>query len=221
MLLSSLSAFVFATVIGLLPIINPLSTTALLLAITHDLTPAERKRQVTLACAYQVGILTTFLLAGELIMTTFGISIPGLQIAGGLVVSFIGFRMLFPDEQPLPRKVHEEARAKPDVAFTPLAMPMLAGPGSIAVVIGMSSSIRDLSRGAMWMGFVSVIIGILITSVVCWLTLRSAGWVQRTLGTGGVSAVGRIMGFLLICLGVQFIINGISSVVHGFSTTLI
>jgi len=89
-------SYVGLTVMTLLPIINPVGTAVLLLGIGAHLDPASRERQIRKACVYASGILIAFLLLGTLIMQVFGISIPGLRIAGGLVIAFLGFRMLFP-----------------------------------------------------------------------------------------------------------------------------
>ena len=89
--------YVLSTVGALLPIVNPLSAVGLVVTITANLTEAERAEQIKRACIYMFCILTAFLVAGGLIMNFFGISIPGLRIAGGMIVSYLGFRMLFPD----------------------------------------------------------------------------------------------------------------------------
>src|SRR5690606_35569421 len=132
--------YILSTVAALLPIVNPLSTVGLVVSITHGLTDAERNVQLKRACVYMFCILTAFLVAGGVIMNFFGISIPGLRIAGGLIVSYIGFRMLFPETSGISRQEQAEAVEKPDISFTPLAMPSLSGPGSIAVVIGIAST---------------------------------------------------------------------------------
>ena len=87
---------VLATFAGLLPIVNPFGTAAVFLALTGRLSDAERQRQATLACLYATGVLLVFLFAGALIMNFFGISIPALRIAGGLIVARVGFSMLAP-----------------------------------------------------------------------------------------------------------------------------
>ena len=130
--------YILSTVGALLPIVNPLSAVGLVMSITADLTEQERTEQIRRACIYMFCILTAFLVAGGLIMNFFGISIPGLRIAGGLVIAVVGFGMLF--APPSGNKGGAEAAPKRDIAFTPLAMPSLAGPGSIAVVIGMSTT---------------------------------------------------------------------------------
>ncbi len=191
------------TVASLLPIANPFSTSALFLAITPGMAADERNRQAFRAGTYMAAILLVFLTAGALIMSFFGISVSGVRIAGGMVVSFIGFRMLFPQDGELTAEGKAEATLKHDVAFTPLAMPSLAGPGSIAVILGVSAQIeRPLE-------YFVVGLGIVLTAVVCWLVLRAAGSLVDFLGQNGIDAIARIMGFLLICIGVQFIAFGI------------
>ena len=199
--------YVLSTVGALLPIVNPLSAVGLVVSITANLTEAERADQIKRACIYMFFILTAFLVAGGLIMNFFGISIPGLRIAGGLIISYLGFRMLFPESPAISRQEQAEAMVKEDISFTPLAMPSLSGPGSIAVVIGVSSAAQQSEH--VIVNHLLVAIGIAITALISYLVLKAATRLDRVLGATGMNAVARIMGFLLICIGVQFIINGV------------
>jgi multiple antibiotic resistance protein len=201
---------ILSTVAALLPIVNPFSAVGLVVSITAGLSEAERGEQVRRACIYMFFILVTFLIAGGVIMTFFGISIPGLRIAGGMIVSYLGFRMLFPESTPISTQEQVEAMHKPDVSFTPLAMPSLSGPGSIAVVLGVSSTIQE--RGHLIFGYAFVAIGIAVTAVISYWVLKAATRLDRLLGATGMNAMARIMGFLLICIGVQFIINGVTDI---------
>jgi len=92
-----IARYVLSTVAALLPIVNPLSAVGMVVGITANLSESERVGQVKRACVYMFFILATFLVAGGLIMNFFGISIPGLRITGGLIISYLGFKMLFPD----------------------------------------------------------------------------------------------------------------------------
>lgn len=191
------------TFVGILPIANPFSTAVVFLSITEGFSKKRRRQQARLACIYMAGILITFLLAGTLIMNFFGISIPGLRIAGGLIVARIGFGMLnSKPENQMSEEFREEAMQKDDVAFTPLAMPMLSGPGSIAVTIGMAAEADGVGEN------LAIVVGIGLVALVSWLVLRASGRVVRVLGATGMNAMGRIMGFLLVCVGIQFIVNG-------------
>ena len=207
--LAEFFSWVGVALVTLLPIVNPVSTGILLLSISSHLSREERNRQITRACIYMTAILITFLLAGHFIMVAFGISIPGIRIAGGIVIGFLGFRMLFPDEGEISGEGKKEAQEKLDLSFSPLAMPSLSGPGSLAVVITMSSSI-DVRQGIdKILAFAGVILAILLTAIISWLVLRGAGVMRRVLGVNGVNSLSRIMGFLLICIGIQFIVNGV------------
>jgi len=210
---SGFFSWVFVTLITLLPIINPVSTAVLLLSISEHLTKEERNRQVTLACIYMTVILIVFLLAGHVIMVVFGISIPGIRISGGMVIGFLGFGMLFPSTEHITREGKEEALLKKNISFAPLAMPSLSGPGAIATVITMSSSIDGRRGYAKVFAFAGVIIAIIITALISWLVLRSAGLMRRVLGVNGVDGLSRIMGFILVCIGIQFVIVGIQDLI--------
>ncbi len=206
-------SWVVVTLITLLPIINPVSTAILFLSISSHLSIEERHRQILLACIYMAGILVVFLLAGHLIMLIFGISIPGIRIAGGMVIGVLGFRMLFPSEEHITREGKQEASQKRDISFSPLAMPSLSGPGAIATVITMSSSIDGRHGYDKVFAYTGVILAIVLTAIVSWAVLRSAGFMRRILGINGVDSLSKIMGFLLVCIGIQFAINGITDLV--------
>jgi multiple antibiotic resistance protein len=207
--ITSFFSWVFVTLVTLVPIINPVSTAILLLGISGHLSKEERNHQITLACIYMTCILVVFLLAGHFIMIVFGISIPGIRIAGGIVICFLGFRMLFPGEGHITQEGKQEALQKPDISFSPLAMPSLSGPGAIATVITISSSIDGRHGYDKVFAFTGVVLAILITALLSWLVLRGAGFMRRVLGVNGVDSLSRIMGFILICIGIQFAITGI------------
>lgn len=204
---------VLVTLITLLPIINPVSTAILLLSISEHLTKKDLNRQIIMACIYMTGILVVFLLAGHFIMIFFGISIPGIRIAGGMVIGFLGFKMLFPGEAKITQAEKQEAIKKSNISFSPLAMPSLAGPGAIATVITISSTIDGRHGYDKVFAFTGVIIAIVITAIISWLVLRSANFVSRILGVNGVDSLSRIMGFLLICTGIQFAIIGVQDLI--------
>ena len=197
-------AIVGATVGALLPIANPFSTAPVFAAITKDDDLVTRRRQARLAAFYMACILLVSLLAGALILEFFGISLPALRVAGGLIIARIGFSMLMPQpERPLPVKDEEEAADKDAIAFTPIALPLLSGPGSIAVTISMATSADGV------LDYIPIGIGIVIVAVFAWLVLRSSTVIVDKLGRNGVHALTRLMGLLLVCIGVQFIATGV------------
>jgi multiple antibiotic resistance protein len=199
---------ILGTVIALLPLINPLATAPTFLAITEGDSRERRLQQLRHACIYVVVILVGFLVGGTFIMGFFGLSIPGLRIAGGLLVAGIGSSMLMaPPRDPVPDDAaHAEARAKRDVSFSPLAMPMLSGPGSIAVTIGFAS----LATG--WLDYVAIILGIVIVAAITYVTLRLSERLVGVIGLNGMNALSKVMGFLILCIGIQFVVNGVRGI---------
>jgi multiple antibiotic resistance protein len=163
----------------------------------------RRNQQARMAAIYMACVLMVALLAGALILKFFGISLPALRIAGGLIIARIGFKMLDPSpEEALPEQDQREALDRRDIAFTPIAMPLLSGPGSIAVTISMATSVDRIPD------FVPVCVGIVAVAFISWLVLRSSAKVINVLGSSGVNVLTRIMGLVLVCVGIQFVANG-------------
>jgi multiple antibiotic resistance protein len=197
-------AIFLGTVVGLLPIINPLAAAPTFLAITEGDSEERRRQQARKGCTYMVGILVSFLIGGTFIMNFFGISIPGLRIAGGILMTGIGMSMLAAHKTSEEEKEERDAaKRKADISFSPLAMPMLSGPGSIAVTLGFTSLATSP------VDYVAIIAGILVVAAITYLTLRLSGRIVKFIGPVGLGAMTKIMGFLIMCIGVQFVVNGI------------
>ena len=198
-------AIFLGTFMGLLPIINPLAAAPTFLAITEGDSDARRREQARKGCFYMICILVSALTGGTFIMNFFGISIPGLRIAGGILMAGIGMGMLT-NQQKLGKPDEEEreaARKKTDISFSPLAMPMLSGPGSIAVTLGFTSLATH------WTDYLAIIAGIISIAALTYAMLRVSGKIVAIIGPVGVNAMTKIMGFLIMCIGVQFVVNGV------------
>lgn len=194
------------TVSALLPITNPFSTAPLFASLAAAFPKEKQRQQAFLACVYALGILITFLVLGAAIVDFFGISVAGIRVAGGLIISTVGFRMLFPAP---PAVASGAAEPQQEIAFTPIAMPSLAGPGSIAVVMGAAAQIQSIRPEDWQLIYVAVIVGMVLTLAICFVVLRAASEMVRFLGPSGLDAMTRIFGFLLICIGMQFLLTGI------------
>ena len=204
----------------LLPLTNPVSTVAVMLGLSRGMSDRERRRQATLCSIYVFVIMAIAFYAGPAVMGVFGITISGLRIAGGLIVGYIGFRMLFPDERDAPEVEHRneeiQLHQKRDIAFIPLAMPTTAGPGTIALLIGTAATMSDERPFSPWVMQVAPVLVFVLVSVILLLCLRSASTIIRLLGQSGVEALSRLMGFLLACMGVQFVINGVLDIIRDY-----
>lgn len=209
----------------ILPLANPLTTVALFLGLAGNMSYSERNKQIFQASLYVFIIMTVAFYGGQLVMNTFGISIPGLRIAGGLIVAFIGFRMLFPQQKPehapeVASKADEinnsNASSPVNIAFVPLAMPSTAGPGTIALIISTASQVKSGVDITPWVLTVAPVLTFMLIGLILWLCLKSSGFIMRLVGKSGIEAISRLMGFLLVCMGVQFIINGTLEIAKTF-----
>ncbi|MGR6500332.1 MarC family NAAT transporter [Shewanella sp. Koi 1] len=190
---------------ALLPMVNPPTTATLLLGLTNGRDPAYVRQQVNMASIWLFVTLCVTFFIGSSILDTFGISIPGLRLAGGLIIGVIGFRMLFPSPT-----ADTGQQAHDNIAFVPLTIPSMCGPGTMALVISGAAQISDIpndyDRTPIYAGMVAAFALVSITS---WVVLRMAQPVCRFMGKAGIDALTRIMGFLLISMGMQFMINGV------------
>lgn len=196
----------------LLPLVNPLTTVALFLGLSGDMSEQEKKKQSAMAAFYVFVIMMVAWYAGKAVINTFGISIPGLRIAGGMIVAFIGFNMLFPQDVNKPQS--GEKRKTKNIAFIPLAMPSTAGPGTIAMLISAASTFSaETSHLDLWVAYTAPPLIAIAISLILWVSLRASLGVMKLVGTSGIDAISRVMGFLLVCMGVQFVINGVVELV--------
>ncbi|MEG1970021.1 MAG: MarC family NAAT transporter [Burkholderiaceae bacterium] len=206
--------YLFGGVISLVVITNPLSKIPLFISLTQGMGEARRAQQAKMACIYAAAIMAVSLLAGNLILAFFGISYGALRIAGGFVVAVIGYQMMFMEKSTANHA--DLRRSKEDYSFFPIAMPGISGPGTIAVVIGLSTEIAELSS---WPAQAAALfmtgLAIAATCVGIWLVLKSADVIAVRLGRSGGAVLSKLMGFLLICIGVQFMGSGVRTFMAG------
>lgn len=172
-----------------------------------------RNQIVRKASIYFVIILVVSFLVGGYIIKFFGISIDAMRIAGGLIILNSGFSLMGGDQaksRAIDKRVKSEAIAKNDISLTPLAIPLLAGPGSISLLIGYSNHFDE------WQQFLIVIMAILGTGISSYFILRISPRLVKNLGAAGINSITRIMGFIVVSVGVQYIINGVTSVVKSW-----
>lgn len=193
--------------LALLPLTNPPTTVALFLALSKGLSQKEKNAQAFLTSLYVFLIMTLTYYIGEFIMDVFNISIPGLRMAGGGILIIMGLKMLFP--QPVQPSLSESnAKEQNSFAFIPLAMPSTAGPGTIAMIISSAATIKHSTLFPAWVLLTAPPLIFLFTAIILWVCLRGSGIIMRATGESGIDAISRLMGFLLVCMGAQFAING-------------
>lgn len=203
-------AFFLATLGSLFSVVNPLGAVPIFLTLTSGHTKEYQREMARKTAFWFFLILGTFFFAGTYILEFFGITLNALRIAGGLIIINSGYGLLNSKfkERRITDEIEEEAQAAEDISFTPMAMPMLSGPGSISLLISLFVEQSEwVSRG--------LILGVLaVMAALIWVTLYFAPALFRTLGKGGLAALSRIMGFLVMAIGIQMLIGGLVSLVR-------
>jgi multiple antibiotic resistance protein len=192
-----------ATFLALFPIVNPLGGVPLFFSLTSDLSRSERFRTALKTSIYVFTILVVFLFFGRFVLNFFGISLPVLKIAGGLIVANTAWGMVTSSSR-ITADETLEATSKEDISLTPMAMPMLSGPGSIGVVMGLAAHTDGM------MPYLGMVIGIAVLALVTYLFLCLGGPLVKRLGPGAVGAVNRVFGFLILAIAVQLVWDGVA-----------
>jgi multiple antibiotic resistance protein len=201
---ANLASFALVT---LFSIIDPMGNVPLFLAITQQNTLDERKaiiRKATFTCSF---ILMFFLITGNFILEIFHITIGAFKIAGGVLIFIISIQMLFvfkPGQKTSPKE-EQEALAKEDVSFFPLAIPLLCGPGAITTVILLRSNCHT------FMHYTLILVVIVAVSFLTYGILRESQHLMKILGQTGINILTRLMGLVLSVVAVQFVLDGIKS----------
>ncbi len=197
--------------LGLFALVNPIGILPVFISMTNYQSVAERNRTNLVANFSVAIILCISLLIGEVFLKLFGISIDSFRIAGGIVIAAIAMSMITgqigEDKQNKQKKI--ETAICDSIGVVPLALPLMAGPGAI------SSCIVWSSRWLGWQNLVGLSLTCIFFTLSCWLLFRSATILIKYLGHTGINVITRIMGLLLMSIGIEFIITGTKSIFPG------
>lgn len=195
-------------------IMNPVANTPVFLGLTADRDPAIRRRIAFKALALSFVIVAVFSAGGRLIFDLFGITLPAFRIMGGILVALVGYQMLHggahsPVQHPSEQDKLKSLDAELDVAITPLAMPILAGPGTIATAMSFAS-------GGGVSAFVVTVGAFAVLCFISYVLFVSGQRVVRYIGDNGIKVITRLMGLILAVIGVQMLIQGVGGAVTEF-----
>jgi multiple antibiotic resistance protein len=197
---------------ALFPIVNPLGGAPIFLAITSRYSPSER---ATLAWQVTVNafiLLLASVATGTYVLEFFGISVPVVQVAGGLVVSALGWQLL-QDPTTIDRGTPATKASRRGIAFYPLTMPLTVGPGSISVAITIGANHSHSVRSLLIDG-PAALIGVTLVATTVFVAYRFADRLSRMIGETGMSVLLRLTAFILFCIGVQIVWNGVSALLR-------
>lgn len=188
---------------ALFSIMNPLGTVPIFVGLTQEESTAERKKTALLTAVNVLVILLTSFFLGKYLLQFFGISLTSLRIAGGLIIASSGFALLtgsFAKHKGMKNKrVQKDLSQRERFSLTPLAIPMLAGPGSISLLITLQQEYGWTLEVAF------ILLALCLACLTTFVILRSSYIIAKTLGASGINAISRIIGFIVIAIGIEHI----------------
>src|SRR5580704_10958626 len=202
-LLHTLPNAATATFLALFPIVNPFGGIPMFFALTENFSRSERNKTALKVAGWVFVILVTFLFFGRFVLSFFGISLPVLKIAGGLIVANTAWAMVTSHARITPEESHE-AEDKEDISLTPLAMPLMSGPGAIGVVMALAAHVDSAAS------YFGMVIGIAAVALTVFLFFFMGGPLVRRLGPSAVGAINKIFGFLILAIAVQLVWDGVA-----------
>ena len=213
--------FILGSLAALFPVIDPIGSVPIFLVLTAGVPPSLRRSYAKRIALNVILLLIGFLLVGGGILRFFGISLEVVRIAGGIVVFHAAWHTMNAESK-LSDLENEDASQKAgqheDISFMPMTIPLLAGPGAIAVALGLAA---EASRGAEAVGtavnLVAVAVVIALIGIIIYIALRSSTLLLKWLGAGGIHALSRLLGLFVMAIGVQLILNGLSDWIRSLN----
>jgi len=199
--------------VGLVAIVNPLGALPIFLSMSDKTDPNADMRTINRAAVAVALILLISAWTGEALLGFFGITIDAFRVGGGLLILLMGISMLHGKQSHVQHCPNETdaAACKEDISVVPLAIPLMAGPGAISLVI------LDANKIHSWGGEVALALAIVAVAAIAWLVLLIAEKMRDKLGTIGLNIATRIMGLILAAIGVQFMADGIKHLLPGLA----
>lgn len=202
--MESAFATFLAALVTLFIVIDPILVTPIFASLTKDETPRARLKIAFMAAVYSIIILSIFGFAGNAVLHHMGVELPAFRAAMGIILFIMGFRMFFnPDGETQAKTPGPKASARENIAFFPLAIPMLAGPGAIATIM------LQMGPGATVVAKVSALGASVIVLAIGVLMMAFASRIGDVLGRTGMNAITRILGMLLMAMSTQYVFDGI------------
>jgi multiple antibiotic resistance protein len=211
--LSNAFLFVFA---GLFPVVNPLGSAPIFLSFTSACTPQQRNRLALGVALNSFWLLLGSMVFGSVILEFFGITLPVVRVAGGMLVTAMGWKMF--GEPGGPKQDAGDGAEEPEViidSFYPLTLPLTVGPGaiSVALTIGSHRPRGEFNSHAMLI-WGSALVGLLAITLAVYVSYRFAVSLVRSLGQGGVNVLIRLSAFILVCIGIQIAWGGLTDLIR-------
>jgi multiple antibiotic resistance protein len=215
--------FMVGSIAALFPVVDPIGSVPIFLVLTAGVPKPLRDRYPLLIARNVIILLIVSLLVGGSVLRFFGVSLEVVRIAGGMVVFHAAWHAMNSD--PKLSDVDSEAAAQragahKDISFMPMTIPLLAGPGSIAVTLGLAAQAGRALSTPTFVNLLATALAIALIGVMIFLALRSSSLLLKLLGASGIQALSRLMGLFVMAIGVQLILNGIADWLESLQLNL-
>ncbi|MGD1858175.1 MAG: MarC family protein [Leptolyngbyaceae cyanobacterium] len=220
--IQSFADFVLGSLAALFPVIDPIGSVPIFLVLTAGVPQSLRRSYAKRIALNVILLLVSFLIVGGSILQFFGVSLEVVRIAGGIVVFHAAWNTMNADAKKLTELENQEATQRvdrhEDISFMPMTIPLLAGPGAIAVALGLAA---EANRGAtsvetLW-NLTAIATAIASIGLIIYVALRSSSLLLKWLGPSGIHALSRLLGLFVMAIGVQLILNGIGDWIQSLS----
>jgi len=200
--------FAIAAFVSLFTIINPFSTASVFHSLTKRDSAKKNMMVAKKACVTAVLIMIFFIFFGDYVLNLFGISLEAFKIASGILVFAIGYKMINSGNRHIESDEEKEhAENKEDISIIPLAIPMMSGPGAIATSLVLMEGALEV--GSVW-AVASLVLSVVVIMIIAYFLLINAHVLDKVLGENGVRVIDKLLGLIVLVMGVQFVINGIA-----------
>ncbi|NJM98517.1 MAG: MarC family protein [Phormidesmis sp. RL_2_1] len=213
--------FVLGSLAALFPVIDPIGSVPIFLVLTAGVPQSLRRSYAKRIAINVIVLLISFSLVGGGILRFFGISLEVVRIAGGIVVFHAAWHTMNADSK-MSDLENEDATAKAtqhkDISFMPMTIPLLAGPGAIAVALGLAA---EAARGTQAIetaqNLLAIAVAIALIGLIIYIALRASPLLLKWLGAGGIQALSRLLGLFVMAIGVQLILNGLGDWIQSLN----
>ena len=208
--------FLLLSITSLITLINPIGIIPTYIGLLGDYDPQEHKNITYRAILCAFIVLMTFSIMGNLIFNFFGITMDAFRIVGGILFMRIGLDMV---ESKISRtkstpKEQKEAETKDEIAYSPLGVPLIAGPGAITSVMILSNQVNSINEKILFT------LSIVICMILTYIALIMGNTLSKKIGTTGIRIIQRLMGIILMVIAIQFIIEGLTPIVYSWNFQL-
>jgi multiple antibiotic resistance protein len=221
--MQSFIEFTLASIAALFPVIDPIGSVPIFLVLTAGVPTGLRNRYAIRISRNVILLLIASLLVGGSVLRFFGVSLEVVRIAGGIVVFHAAWKAMNSD--PKLNEIDNEAAAQrldehKDISFMPMTIPMLAGPGSIAVTLGLAAQAGRAVSLPTAINLLATATAIVLIGLVIFVVLRSSTVLLKVLGASGIQAMSRLLGLFVMAIGVQLILNGVADWLESLNLNL-